>query len=591
MGKYKKNNKQLNTLGKRDKLTEAPDDLGFLTDDEIEEQERQEFEKRLAQRKAQRDTAKSQELDRIEQEKQKEQARKEAEAKGKELYAKVKDLPFEEWFDILVPQSGKAPTVAGEIVRAVNRIAYRYWNDSDKFYDGYGRETCGSTAAYLYEMEPFTDLLIKMVDMNDDTYEQATNQLCDIAKDYLEENPELFGTINEHDSRSTKEYDIDAISEFDEPHDFEYTVHLEDYVNDSLDICLADFVKNGDVDSFEIVDRLEEDANAECNTYNEIHCDRPWSHGDTEYTFVELTKEQYETLRNVMDRSYYFDSYIQELYNEYGDPNAEEENEEDDEYEDEEESLKEAIKLENYLQPLVDGLETYKEQVVKYGKALANGRVPRPNYKDFVTRFIWDIYWMFKRGNVFRLPEDDDSFNDKHVDSLLKQAFKLAKISTNEKDYKEDNLKEAYIVGDPKVLEIIRSDKEYGKGGHNTRYTPDFSSIPNGTKIVFNDINRWYPEDKIVFTKVGEDNWEETDYYKGGHRSLTISNHILVHKVDELDSGCYESLKEDTVKQGNKWVNKGNTGKTHGEFKTKKQADAQRKAMFVNKKKNSNWGK
>lgn len=383
MGKYKKNNKQLNTIGKREKLTEAPDDLGFLTDDEIEEQERQEFEKRLAQRKAQRDTAKSQELNRQEQGRQKEQARQEAEAKGKELYEQVKNLPFEDWFDILVPRSGEAPTVAGEIVRAVNRLAYRYFNDGDKFYEGYGRETCGSSAAYLYEIEPFYELLTDMVDMNGDAYEQATNQLCDIAQDYLLDTPELFGTINEHDSRSDREYDINAISEFDEPHDFEYTVHLEDYVNDNLDICLADFVTNGYVDSFEIIDRLEEDANAECNTYNEIHCDRPWTHSDTDYTFVDLTGEQYETIRNFMDRSDYFDSYIQELYDEYGDPNAEE-----DEYEDEE-----------------------------------------------------------------------------------------------------------------------------------------------------------------------------------------------------------ESLKEDTVKQGNKWVNKGNTGKTHGEFKTKKQADAQRKAMFVNKKKNSNWGK
>lgn len=382
MGKYKKNNKQLNTIGKREKLTEAPDDLGFLTDDEIEEQERQEFEKRLAQRKAQRDTAKSKELRRQEQEKKKEQARKEAEAKGKELYTQVKDLPFEDWFDILVPQSGKAPTVAGEIVRAVNRLVYRYFNDGDKFYEGYGRETCGSSAAYLYDIEPFYELLTDMVDMNDD-YERATDKLCDIAQEYLLDTPELFGTINKHDSRSDREYDINAISEFDEPHDFEYTVHLEDYVNDTLDICLADFVKNGDVDSFDIVDRLEEDANAECNTYNEIHCDRPSTHSDTDYTFVDLTGEQYETIRRFMSRMDYFDSYIEELYDEFGDPNAEE-----DEYEDEE-----------------------------------------------------------------------------------------------------------------------------------------------------------------------------------------------------------ESLKEDTVKQGNKWVNKGNTGKTHGEFKTKKQADAQRKAMFVNKKKNSNWGK
>lgn len=42
-----------------------------------------------------------------------------------------------------------------------------------------------------------------------------------------------------------------------------------------------------------------------------------------------------------------------------------------------------------------------------------------------------------------------------------------------------------------------------------------------------------------------------------------------------------ESLQEDTVKQGNSWVNKGKEG-THGKFKTKKGADAQRKAMFAN---------
>ena len=42
-----------------------------------------------------------------------------------------------------------------------------------------------------------------------------------------------------------------------------------------------------------------------------------------------------------------------------------------------------------------------------------------------------------------------------------------------------------------------------------------------------------------------------------------------------------ESIKEDTVKQNGKWVNKGKEG-THGKFRTKKAADAQRKAMFAN---------
>ena len=74
---------------------------------------------------------------------------------------------------------------------------------------------------------------------------------------------------------------------------------------------------------------------------------------------------------------------------------------------------------------------------------------------------------------------------------------------------------------------------------------------------------------------------------KNGIIRLNYDNKYFEIKVNEIG----ENLKEDTVKKGNKWVNKGNTGKTHGEFKTKKQADAQRKAMFVNKNKNSNWGK
>lgn len=42
-------------------------------------------------------------------------------------------------------------------------------------------------------------------------------------------------------------------------------------------------------------------------------------------------------------------------------------------------------------------------------------------------------------------------------------------------------------------------------------------------------------------------------------------------------------LNEDTVKKSNgKWTNRGKDGKEHGEFNSKKEADAQRKAMFSN---------
>ena len=51
--------------------------------------------------------------------------------------------------DRLMPVSGKAETVAGEIIRAVDRIWYRWYNDGDKINVGYGKETCNGTARFL----------------------------------------------------------------------------------------------------------------------------------------------------------------------------------------------------------------------------------------------------------------------------------------------------------------------------------------------------------------------------------------------------------------------------------------------------------
>ena len=42
-------------------------------------------------------------------------------------------------FDTLVAPQGKSETVEGELVRAISRIGYRYNNDGDYFYKGYGK--------------------------------------------------------------------------------------------------------------------------------------------------------------------------------------------------------------------------------------------------------------------------------------------------------------------------------------------------------------------------------------------------------------------------------------------------------------------
>lgn len=58
---------------------------------------------------------------------------------------------FNRYSNKLMKPSGKSDTVAGEIVRAVNRICYRFYNDGDIMGCGYGNETCNAAGRYLFE--------------------------------------------------------------------------------------------------------------------------------------------------------------------------------------------------------------------------------------------------------------------------------------------------------------------------------------------------------------------------------------------------------------------------------------------------------
>lgn len=59
-----------------------------------------------------------------------------------------------------------------------------------------------------------------------------------------------------------------------------------------------------------------------------------------------------------------------------------------------------------------------------------------------------------------------------------------------------------------------------------------------------------------------------------------IAEYLLDDYMEEIN---FDELEEDTVKTKNgKWTNRGDDGETHGTFRTKKEADAQRKAMYAN---------
>ena len=77
--------------------------------------------------------------------------------------------------------------------------------------------------------------------------------------------------------------------------------------------------------------------------------------------------------------------------------------------------------------------------------------------------------------------------------------------------------------------------------------------------------------------------WTKIDKAYG--KQLDLDESKSMNPWDKLvafygDALKENKLEEDTIKQDGKWVNKGKEG-THGTFRTKKEADAQRKAMFA----------
>lgn len=102
-------------------------------------------------------------------------------------------------FEELVPATGKADTVAGEMVRATARLGYRFFNDGDQLGIGYGRETCNAAGRYLAQ-NASVEIARQITDMwelySDEVYERKLDTLCGTIADYIEANPELKAQEN-----------------------------------------------------------------------------------------------------------------------------------------------------------------------------------------------------------------------------------------------------------------------------------------------------------------------------------------------------------------------------------------------------------
>ena len=139
-------------------------------------------------------------------------------------------------YDKLVPGSGNSDFIEGEMLRAINRIIYRYYNDGDFFYKGYGAETAGPAHSFLtnsreipFELQTtLTSTFNKAIDAPEDGYERLLNFALEKVLDYIESkdgnytesNEDMFNYESEFEDEEDYEDDYDDY--YDEEDDDDY---------------------------------------------------------------------------------------------------------------------------------------------------------------------------------------------------------------------------------------------------------------------------------------------------------------------------------------------------------------------------------
>ena len=131
---------------------------------------------------------------------------------------------FDEFFDKYVPINGSADTLGGEIVRAINRIVYRYYNDGDTV-DRY----CGNEYNHLRACDTFLKTYCPAYHSLSNVKElEYGKNLCDRLKkvlDYLIANPNVFEIPNSTDCIANAPYEP---WEYDDDEDYDYDEDDED---------------------------------------------------------------------------------------------------------------------------------------------------------------------------------------------------------------------------------------------------------------------------------------------------------------------------------------------------------------------------
>jgi len=129
----------------------------------------------------------------------------------------------ENLYDKLVPGMGDAKTAEGEMLRAINRIAYRYYNDGDKYYEGYGTETAGPAHSFLVNANTSVRLAMEKIFSDGTNYEETIEDALEHIVSYIEAKQgkytkNTFGGIFDYEPEFEafeEDYEYDYDDEYD----------------------------------------------------------------------------------------------------------------------------------------------------------------------------------------------------------------------------------------------------------------------------------------------------------------------------------------------------------------------------------------
>ena len=108
-----------------------------------------------------------------------------------------------------VPACGKCDTLGGEILRAINRIIYKFYNDGDtvsRYYSGSRNRSYGAEKFLAKHVPSY----VTMRDISPDDVCEFEEKACANLKrivDYLRKNPALFNVENHEDFLDLSPYE------------------------------------------------------------------------------------------------------------------------------------------------------------------------------------------------------------------------------------------------------------------------------------------------------------------------------------------------------------------------------------------------